>query len=345
MTFKTIRTWSRPGSASCRLRWFEGTLLKAGTKRTNIINLATALHRDALAPRLHRTPGWKSQMFSAIARWPENMELWRAWESLYADADDPQREETAREFYEAHTEQLHAGAELLWPEEEDLYTLMRMRAEGGRAAFEREKQGSPVNPESCEWPEEYFEEPLWFSDWPSAARARVIALDPSKGAERSQGDFSAYVLLAVGEDSLLYVDANLARRPTPQIVADGAELCRVFQPDAFGVETNQFQQLLADEFSAEFARQGLLGVQPWTLENHVNKRVRIRRLGPLLARRRIRFLRGSPGAWLLVEQLRDFPHGDHDDGPDALEMAIRLAGELLGGGPEDGLGDRLPLSS
>ncbi len=28
-------------------RWFHGTLLKAGTKETNVINLATALHRDA----------------------------------------------------------------------------------------------------------------------------------------------------------------------------------------------------------------------------------------------------------------------------------------------------------
>jgi hypothetical protein len=31
------------------------------------------------------------------------------------------------------------------------------------------------------------------------------------------------------------------------------------------------------------------------------------------------------GGRLLVEQLRDFPCGDHDDGPDALEMAVRLA--------------------
>jgi hypothetical protein len=49
-----------------------------------------------------------------------------------------------------------------------------------------------------------------------------------------------------------------------------------------------------------------------------------------LSQRRIRFKGGSPGARRLVEQLRDFPNGDHDDGPDALEMAIRLAGELLG---------------
>jgi bifunctional non-homologous end joining protein LigD len=36
----------------------------------------------------------------------------------------------------------------------------------------------------------------------------------------------------------------------------------------------------------------------------------------------------------LVEQLRDFPNGDHDDGPDALEMACRMASDLLCRGPQ-----------
>ncbi len=30
---------------------------------------------------------------------------------------------------------------------------------------------------------------------------------------------------------------------------------------------------------------------------------------------------------LLIEQCRFFPKGKHDDGPDALEMAVRMAGE------------------
>lgn len=29
-----------------------------------------------------------------------------------------------------------------------------------------------------------------------------------------------------------------------------------------------------------------------------------------------------------MRQLRDFPCGDHDDGPDALEMAIRLISDF-----------------
>jgi predicted phage terminase large subunit-like protein len=63
----------------------------------------------------------------------------------------------------------------------------------------------------------------------------------------------------------------------------------------------------------------------------VNKLVRIRGLTPYLARGRIRFKGGSAGTQLLVEQLRDFPLADHDDGPDALEMAIQMASELLSG--------------
>jgi hypothetical protein len=47
---------------------------------------------------------------------------------------------------------------------------------------------------------------------------------------------------------------------------------------------------------------------------------------------------------LLVDQLRDFPAGAHDDGPDALEMALRLADDVWQGQyANDGLGDRLPV--
>jgi len=44
-----------------------------------------------------------------------------------------------------------------------------------------------------------------------------------------------------------------------------------------------------------------------------------------------------------LEQLKQFPLGDHDDGPDALEMAVRLASEMLIGPADDGLGHRLPV--
>ncbi|MEM9187451.1 MAG: hypothetical protein AAGB00_13245 [Planctomycetota bacterium] len=322
--------------------WFHGTLLKAGSPSTNVVCLATALHRDALALQLHRTPGWQSRLFPAVLAWPTRKELWREWERIACDADRPNPADAARAFYNQRRDAMEEGARVLWPEHEDLYTLMRMRLESGATAFEREKQGSPVDPDKCEWPESYFDESVWFDAWPSQLTLKTMAIDPSKGADARHGDYSATVLLGVDPSGLLYVDADLARRPTPRMVADGVSRYLDFRPHAFGVEANQWQQLLAPEFVAEFQRRGALGVAPCEVHNHANKAVRIRRLGPYLAQRRLRFRRGSESVALLVDQLRDFPLGAHDDGPDALEMALRLAEEVWrGGGRVDGLGDRL----
>jgi predicted phage terminase large subunit-like protein len=53
-----------------------------------------------------------------------------------------------------------------------------------------------------------------------------------------------------------------------------------------------------------------------------NKRTRIEGLEPLIAQGRLLFSRQHVR---LLEQLRQFPLGAHDDGPDALEMAVRAA--------------------
>jgi predicted phage terminase large subunit-like protein len=219
-----------------------------------------------------------------------------------------------------------------------------MRAEGGPAAFEREKQNSPISPDLCEWPEDYFNESIWFESWPDGLVIKTMALDPSKGADSSRGDYSALVMLGVDRRGVLHVGADLARRSVSQIVADGVAHYRSFQPDVFGVEANQFQELLGTEFESEFRRQGVLAPRPRLIDNRVNKLVRIRRLGPYLAARRLKLKANSPGTQLLVDQLRDFPAGDHDDGPDALEMAVRLAEELAAGAANhDGLPTRLPV--
>ncbi len=323
--------------------WFHGALLKAGTARTNVVNLATALHRDALAMQLNRTAGWRSRVFKAIERWPENRELWAEWEEIYCDLERKNSVEDALRFYEENQEAMNAGAQVLWPEESDLYALMRMRLECGHAVFEREMQGSPIDPRRCEWPESYFGEHIWFDDWPKAVTLRTLALDPSKGGDARHGDYSALVMLGVDENGVLYVDADLARRPTPQMVGDAVDCYLEFRPDVFGVEANQWQDLLATEFIAEFHQRGVLGAALSEIHNYTNKQTRIRRLGPYLSQRRLRFKRGSTSVQLLIDQLRDFPLGANDDGPDALEMALRLAEEVWRGrdAPADGLGAKL----
>ena len=321
--------------------WFFGTLLKAGNAQTNFIDLATALHRDALAMELSRTAGWKTRIFKALPRFPQNMALWEKWEEIYTqpNSDAPL---LARRFYESHRDAMHEGAVVLWPEEEDLYSLMKMRAEAGHAAFEREKQNEPINPELCEWDERCFDgEGFWIERFPENLAAKTMALDPSKGKDANHGDYSAYVLLGMDEHGELYVDSQMLRCPIDELVEAGISLLRTFEPDVFGVEGNQFQDLLADIFMTKLQEQRLPPLRPCLLNNRVSKVVRIRRLGSYLTSRKLHFL-NSPHNRLLVEQMRQFPVGDHDDGPDALEMAIRLLNQLIGERHfDDGLGSNL----
>jgi hypothetical protein len=55
----------------------------------------------------------------------------------------------------------------------------------------------------------------------------------------------------------------------------------------------------------------------------VNKTLRIERLGKWLEGRHLRFRRSASNE-LLVSQLKEFPYGKFDDGPDALEAAMGL---------------------
>jgi predicted phage terminase large subunit-like protein len=223
--------------------------------------------------------------------------------------------------------------EALWPEVFSREQLEKVREDRTNYYWQAMYQQNPQAEGSAEWPDSFFGLDIWFNEWPDSWRCKVVALDPSKGTESKFGDYSAFVML-MASGGTIYVDADLAIRNTSVITETAIEIQRQFKPDWFGVETNQFQQLLADDIMRR-SEERHVPIPLYTLNNQVNKLVRIRRLTPLLSKRILRFKGGSRGARLLVEQLRDFPNGDHDDGPDALEMAIRLGNELVAQPQED----------
>jgi len=312
-------------------RWFTRAVLNAGTPRTNVLALGTALHRDCLLLRLQKQAGWQARLFRAIVTWPQRMDLWARWEEIATDWENPRRERDAQTYYQAQRAGMDEGAEVLWPQAESLYQLMALRSTIGPSAFAAEKQGDPVDPAACEWPSSYFDYAgFWFEKWPERLEVKTLALDPSKGKDAKKGDYSAFVRYGRDLQGIEYIEADLQRQPTDQIVARGIAHVQAFRPDGFAIEINQFQELLASEFLRAGRQQGV-DLPIYQYDNTVNKLVRIRRLGPPLAQQRFRFKARSPGTLLLVQQLKDFPVGDHDDGPDALEMARRLAMNLWNG--------------
>lgn len=206
--------------------------------------------------------------------------------------------------------------------------LDEARLDMGDRAFAQEHEAQFVDVQGAEFQGSYFLDSIWFDEWPAGISRKVLSLDPSKG-KTDKSDYSAFVMLGIGADGKMYVDADMQRRDVWRIVEDGIDIYQRWGPQAFGVEVNQFQEVLAGVMD-ERAKSRNIMLPLFSITNTENKITRIRAtLTPFLARGDLRFYRKSAGARMLVEQLRAFPIGKHDDGPDALEMAVRLMRALF----------------
>ncbi len=193
----------------------------------------------------------------------------------------------------------------------------------GPRAFAQEHLAQFTDIEGALFPAEYFEDHIHADYWPDAFEVSVIALDPSIGSESRPGDYSAIAFAGLS-GGLLWVEMDLARRPPVQMVQDVYEMAQRYQPITVAVESNGFQAVLGPLFDLWCRQQNVPPLPLAMLPNYKEKKgVRIQRLDPYLANKELRFF-NCPGCEMTIEQLQMFPDKDwHDDGPDALEMAIR----------------------
>jgi hypothetical protein len=223
-----------------------------------------------------------------------------------------------REFYETLTKQYSLG-------------------EGGKLKALRELEGQWVDMGGVEWGPQYFGESIWFNNWhPAKDSIKIAALDTSKGVGGKRGDYSAFVLLQAA-DGILWVEADMQNdRNTSQIIERAIEIQRAFQPMAFGFEEAFGANVLAD--AIDRAIKGSpgsfkLAFNPVLVPTrNMRKEARIHRLGPWITDGFFRFRR-TPGTRILVSQLQSWNPTTktpeiHDDGPDALEMAMEICDEI-----------------
>ncbi len=291
-------------------RWYTSTFSTRQMKGAGILITATRWHEDDLIGRIKAKMAFgESEPFNVL--------------TLPALATDKRHPLDPRQPGESLWPWFRSAAD--WEmrrklEPRDFYALDQQdpRAEGG-----------------TEWDSSLFPSSMWFDDWPKDLVQLVIALDPSKGRDAKHGDFSALVALGVDRGRNLWVEADLARRTMTRICDDSLEFAeRVSSEtgtdlDGFGCEADQFQELLAENVATVLVNR-FGGIVYKMSTGGKPKPVRIRRLTPELTGFKIRF-RNTPGTRLLVRQLQEFPVGDHDDGPDALEYARRLAIHLWNG--------------
>ena len=326
-----------PTGRENRRIWLQRAVVPALSNDGSIFIVGTALHPDDLIQHTAKTPGWEHHSFRALVSEPENETLWKEFRDLLSKPSPTQEiryqnEEDARRLYADKAQAMSAGSEVLWPERESLLDLMILRCVIGEAAFQSEKQGNPVSAKTSEFADGLLRGDVFFENWPELTR-RVLYCDPSKGkTERS--DYSAIVDLGLDRMGYQYIEADLARRDVVQICEDILDHVKRTKPEAVGVEENGFEaigpllQRMAGERGTYLPLYMVRAIE--------GKRVRVRKwLTPPLRNRTIRFRSGSRGTSLLIQQLREFPTGQYDDGPDALAGAFQLMAKVRLGVEED----------
>lgn len=206
-----------------------------------------------------------------------------------------------------------------------------VRREIGLIAFAQEHAAQFMEVEGALWSASVFAEHIWADDqWPREFDSSVIAVDPSLG-KTEQSDPSA-IVFAGFRNGTIWVDCSIERRTPVKLIEDTFFMFDRYRPNAVGIESNGFQEMLQPLFDVKSQQDARPPLPLYMIPNTVNKQTRIRRLDPYLdtGRKAIKFKsRDSEDCKEMVEQLQMFPNkGYHDDGPDALEMAIRLATEL-----------------
>jgi predicted phage terminase large subunit-like protein len=178
--------------------------------------------------------------------------------------------------------------------------------------------------EGTEWANhpQYFDRHIWTEHWPEDFICSSMFIDPSKG-KTDRSDYSAIVFVGL-KGGKMYVKSDIKRRPAEEIVRDAISMYVELQPNVLAIERNTFQELLGPMFDNECEKRGLPPfniVFPYSAQK---KEIRIRSLGPFLENCKLLLHKHCEGNRLLFTQLKDFGVCRHDDGPDALEGAIRV---------------------
>lgn len=332
-----------PGQRSKAWNWFQKAVMKCGDTYTKFIIIGTVLHKECMVCRAENLPSFIAIRYRAIISWPTNFHLWEKWIDLYTNGEQIRVDGSvsrssvqADEFYDTYKEEMDEGAAVLWEQKESLEDLMRQYAED-RVSFMSEKQNESFDPSKCEFDPEWLSEErseIWYDSIEEFSRKGVVSVgyvDWAKGKETKRADYSAVIILHF-DGYNAYIEADIQKNPVNLTCNNIIGWHKQVNFDAFGTETTGFQHLAAEDLAdaAENEnREDFLDIL-LMMDNQIKKSVRIARLSSWLQRGFFKFKRNCRFTEELISELLEYPNPNaHDDGPDALEGALRVLHRLV----------------
>src|SRR5690625_903613 len=310
------------------LHWFRGEMLEALGFGGMCIYMGTIVHYDSLLNNvITQRRDFTSRKFPAILEWSEREDLWDSWRKIYnSDGDTAEIKKLADKFYEENKDEMLKGTKVLWPQMYTYKYFMEKREEMGARAFNQEYLGNPVDEESQIFDTVNF---IYYteSDIEEYDDLQYFAAVDLAMGKSDRGDYSAIITLGKRSTSNVcyVVDAYIEKIRPDDFMKEIIKRTFEYQYEALAVESQQFQEWFADKLSEELQSRGYPAyTRLKQVKQKMRKELRIEALEPEINAGRIRFKREHR---LLLEMLEYFPNHNHDDGPDALADAFKLAKE------------------
>jgi len=325
-----------------RFQWFNKDFLFVGGEKgtiTDFLVAGTILGKDALLTALidpNEYPDWDSIKFKAVEKFSIS-DLWTKWAESYKNVFDIHRKATAQKFFDNNKKEMLKDTKVLWPEGDPYYDLMIHKL-SDPSGFNSEKQNDPLDPTKILITKENLN---WKNFQTDANILKILltrnnywygSLYPSLGKKASYGDYSCIVTICKDLKSglVLVTDISLERRPVEKQIDSILQYHIDFRYKLFAIETNLFQLVVAENLRTKSRENGIY-IPIKELENHQDKKARVESIIPLLYDGTIIFdlfkYKTNQQYRIGVDQLATFTgeNDRHDDFPDALEMAVRLA--------------------
>lgn len=321
---ETAEEVASPSQNAALQQWFNSDVMPMGSPVCSFFYIGTVLSYDALLYHMLNDgeySSWVRKTFRAVITFSDSP-LWQEWADMMMDlsrGDNAYNDAT--NFYKEHREEMLAGTEVLWPDQrKDMYKYLMERRLVSEEGFASEFQNDPQTEHTRIFKTEWFENNLYIEHPP--IKRMAIAIDPAISSKR-RNDFSAILAVAQCEDNYFYVlEADLAKRRPEDLVEDAKRIIARYYTDKPQIvcETNQFQQFFANTLQRDLIQSGIY--LDWVEVFHAggdSKAARIESLVPHIRQGHVKF---KAGQHVLMSQLRNYPKG-HDDGPDALQMALK----------------------
>ncbi|WP_246586614.1 phage terminase large subunit [Cytobacillus gottheilii] len=320
--------------------WLNQDLMPAyDPTQTAVIFMGTLVHVDSLLNYvLTERRDFIKNKFPAIIEWPKRMDLWTEFERIYKEYE-PTGEELAEmenateetptpnaraaiRFYEAHRAEMDEGADVLWPDRFPLTHLFLEKVNYGSKAFNTEFMNNPLDEESQIFHPDRFK---YYDDgqrFPHSEYYFGMGIDFAMGKQK--GDYSAAITVAKHKltKKIYVIDAFIERLHPDKFLDEITRRVGKFQPDLIGAESQMAQEFFIDELKKRLEHIGYPAhTRVKKIQQRQRKELRIEAMLPDIENGTINF---NASHSVLIEHFERYGSRWHDDGPDALQMAITV---------------------